>query len=108
MYDFPWTAAANDALWAALAGRLRRSGIDAPAHLTREAELGELWRDPGLIFGQTCGYPYVPALRTSVALVATPVYRFAGCHGASHCSFLIANKARARRSLGDFAGARAA
>jgi ABC-type phosphate/phosphonate transport system substrate-binding protein len=108
MYDFPWTREANDALWAALAGRLRANGIDAPAHLTREADLHELWRSPGLIFGQTCGYPYVTALRASVALVATPAYRFAGCQGASHRSFLIANKARARRGLGDFAGARAA
>jgi ABC-type phosphate/phosphonate transport system substrate-binding protein len=108
MYDFPWTAAANDALWAALAARLRASGIDAPGRLSREADLHGLWRDAKLIFGQTCGYPYVTALRASVALIATPVYRFAGCQGASHCSFLIASKARARRGLGDFAGARAA
>ena len=39
MYDFPWTAQANDALWAALATRLRDAGIDAPDALTRGADL---------------------------------------------------------------------
>jgi ABC-type phosphate/phosphonate transport system substrate-binding protein len=108
MYDFAWTAKANDALWAALADRLRAAGIDAPCGLARNADLHELWRDPRLIFGQTCGYPYVTALHGRVALIATPVYTFAGCQGASHCSFLVASKRHARRGLADFAGARAA
>jgi ABC-type phosphate/phosphonate transport system substrate-binding protein len=108
MYDFPWTAKANDALWAALADRLRAAGIDAPSGLTRNADLHETWRNPRLIFGQTCGYPYVTALRGRVALIATPVYAFAGCQGAWHRSFLIASKQHARRGLADFAGARAA
>src|SRR5579863_7521808 len=86
MYDFPWTAAANDALWAALGGRLRAAGVAAPVGLTRGVDLHALWRSPGLIFGQTCGFPYVTALRASVALIATPVYAFAGCRAAAHRS----------------------
>lgn len=107
MYDFPWTAAANDALWAALGGRLRAAGVAAPVGLTRGVDLHALWRSPGLIFGQTCGFPYVTALRASVALIATPVYAFAGCRAAAHRSFVVAGKQRTRRVLPDFAGAHA-
>jgi ABC-type phosphate/phosphonate transport system substrate-binding protein len=108
MYDFPWTAAANDALWAGVATRLRAAGVAAPPRLTRGVDLHELWRNPRLIFGQTCGYPYVTALRPKVALIATPIYAFPGCRGAAHRSFLVASKLRKRRNLADFAGARAA
>jgi ABC-type phosphate/phosphonate transport system substrate-binding protein len=108
MYDFSWVAAANDALWRGLGGRLRGAGIEAPEALSRGVDLHELWRDRRLIFGQTCGYPYVTALRDTVTLVATPVYAHPGCAGAYHRSFLIARKGQARRRLEDFVGARAA
>jgi ABC-type phosphate/phosphonate transport system substrate-binding protein len=108
MYDFPWTAAANDALWAAVARRLRDAGVEAPRNLSRGVDLHELWLDPKLIFGQTCGYPYVTELRGKTALVATPAYAFPGCEGASHCSFVVANRRRESGALADFAGARVA
>jgi ABC-type phosphate/phosphonate transport system substrate-binding protein len=108
MYDFPWVADANDALWRGLAERLRAAGIEAPRELSRGIDLHDLWRDPRLIFGQTCGYPYVTMLRPHVRLIATPVYSHPGCEGAYHRSFLIARKAEGRRRLEDFAGARAA
>ena len=108
MYDFPWTADANDALWSGLADRLVAAGLDAPRRLSRGADLHELWRDPKLIFGQTCGYPYVTQLRGKTVLVATPVYAFSGCEGASHASLIVADGRRGDRSLVDFAGARAA
>jgi ABC-type phosphate/phosphonate transport system substrate-binding protein len=108
MYDFPWTAQANDALWAAIAKRLRDAGVNAPDALTRHADLTAIWRDPNLIFGQTCGYPYVTHLRHKVALVATPIYALPGCEGPSHRSIIVAHKKRTRRTLVDFAGARAA
>ena len=62
MYDFPWTAAANDALWTAMAAWLIEAGVEAPKALTRGPDLDAQWRDPGLVFGQTCGYPYVTGL----------------------------------------------
>src|SRR5580704_7864575 len=108
MYDFPWTAKANDALWAAMSARLREAGIDAPPKLTRGVDLHQIWRDPNLIFGQTCGYPYVTHLSGKAVLVATPIYAFPGCQGSSHRSVIIAHKTRARATLVDFAGARAA
>jgi ABC-type phosphate/phosphonate transport system substrate-binding protein len=107
MYDFPWTASANDALWAALGKRLRAAGIAAPIGLTRGDDLHALWRSPGLIFGQTCGFPYITTLRGHAALTATPAYAFPGCRGAAHRSFVVARKQRTRRTLADFAGARA-
>jgi ABC-type phosphate/phosphonate transport system substrate-binding protein len=108
MYDFPWTAGANDALWAGMAERLRAAGVDAPSRLSRSTDLHALWRDSKLIFGQTCGYPYVTELREATVLVATPIYAFAGCEGAAHCSFVIAERRGRKRALADLFGARAA
>ena len=108
MYDFAWTAPALDAFWDALSKRLRRDGIDAPAKLARGRPIDEAWRDPALIFGQTCGYPYWKSLRDRVALIATPTYGFEGCEGADHCSFLVARREHARGGLDGFRGGRAA
>jgi ABC-type phosphate/phosphonate transport system substrate-binding protein len=108
MYDFPWTVAANDALWASISARLADAGVLAPVRLTRRGDLAALWRHPGLIFGQTCGYPYMTTLRESVTLIATPEYSFPGCEGASHRSFIIRRAGDPRRALGEFRGAVAA
>ena len=108
MYDFPWTADAQDAFWRALAGELRQAGVAAPRALTRARPLDEVWRDPRLLFGQTCGYPYITRLAPRVALIATPSYGFAGCEGVSHRSVIVARRDDSRRSLSDFRGARAA
>jgi ABC-type phosphate/phosphonate transport system substrate-binding protein len=108
MYDFPWTAAANDALWAAIFARLAEAGVQSPTRLTRGGELAVLWRHPGLIFGQACGYPYASGLRDAVTLIAAPEYSFPGCEGASHRSFIIRRVDDPRRALGEFRGAVAA
>jgi len=108
MYDFPWTAAANDALWAAISSRLDEAGIEAPRALTRGGSLNEQWRDPRLVFGQTCGYPYVTQLKDAVRLIASPEYEFPGCAGTSHRSFIIRRAADPRRALGEFRGSVAA
>jgi ABC-type phosphate/phosphonate transport system substrate-binding protein len=108
MYDFPWTAAANDALWASISARLAKAGVQAPPGLIRDGDLAELWRNPGLVFGQTCGYPYVTALKKTVTLIAAPEYSSPGCEGASHRSFIVRRAADSRRALGEFRGAMAA
>ncbi len=108
MYDFPWTAGANDALWRNIALRLRQRDIDAPLHLTRVRSVAELWRHPRLVFGQTCGYPYREQLKPRVSLIATPAYDFPGCASANHCAFIIASPGVQGRTLKSFAGARAA
>ena len=90
MYDFPERRAAHDALWQAIAERLRRAGVpDVPDGLTRSEDLPALWRDPTLLLGQSCGYPLMTGLAGQVHLVATPSYRAPGCQGALHCSAII-------------------
>ena len=108
MYDDPDLAPANDALWRRIAAALSERGVDAPARLTRGGDLAALWRSPRLVFGQTCGYPYVTALSDAVALIATPVYAFPGCEGTAHRSFLIRRLSDPRRDLDAFRGSRAA
>jgi ABC-type phosphate/phosphonate transport system substrate-binding protein len=108
MYDFPWTAAANDALWASISARLAEAGVQAPPKVTRDGDLASLSRHPGLVFGQTCGYPYVTALKETVTLIAAPEYSFPGCEGASHRSFLIRRATDSRIALNEFRGAIAA
>ena len=104
MYDGPGTAQPNDAIWAAIAARLRERGVAAPERLTRGGDLASLWRSPNLVFGQTCGYPYVKDLRDSIALIATPEYDFSGCDGVAHRSFLVRRAGDPRRSLEAFRG----
>jgi ABC-type phosphate/phosphonate transport system substrate-binding protein len=108
MYDFPWVRAAHDRLWAHVRDRLRAQGIAAPDALDRTRDLHEGWADPGLILGQTCGYPFWKGLRRQVELLATPVYSFPGCEGASHRSFLIAHADDTRETLAEFRNTRAA
>jgi ABC-type phosphate/phosphonate transport system substrate-binding protein len=108
MYDFPCIAAANDALWASLAARLAEAGVRAPIGLTRGGDLAALWRHPGLVFGQTCGYPYGTALKETVTLIAAPEYSFPGCEDASHRSFIIGRVDAPRRALDEFRGTVAA
>jgi ABC-type phosphate/phosphonate transport system substrate-binding protein len=107
MYGFPFVAEANARLWAVIGSHLRSAGVDAPIALD-PAEPCNLWTSPGLIFGQTCGYPLVTALRDRVTLVATPIYSFDGCDGPNHCSFVVTSAISAKRSLAGFEGARAA
>lgn len=72
MYDGPGRRAANDDLWAALSGRLRAHGIDAPLALTRSGDPATDWAHPGLLLSQTCGLPYRHHLHERLHLVAAP------------------------------------
>jgi ABC-type phosphate/phosphonate transport system substrate-binding protein len=108
MYEFPWIAAANDALWDSIATRLAEAGVRPPMRLTRDGDRDALWRHPGLTFGQTCGYPYATALKATVTLIAAPEYSFPGCERASHRSFIVCRVNDPRRALGEFRGAVAA
>lgn len=73
MYASPTPVKEATALfWAALGERLRAGGVDAPVALDDGIRYDEAWLRPDLLFGQTCGYPYVRHLRGKVQLVATP------------------------------------
>jgi ABC-type phosphate/phosphonate transport system substrate-binding protein len=108
MYDHPSIAEANDALWRKIAEALRDQGVEAPERLTRGGDPPSLSRHPGLVFSQTCGYPFMTALRDAVVLVATPEYDFPGCEGPTHRSFLVKRADDLRRDLAAFRGSKAA
>jgi hypothetical protein len=90
MYDFPELRAAHDVFWAALAARLESAGVPhVPRVLTRNVGLGEVWRDPSLLFAQGCEYPLAKAYADRVRLVASPMYSAPGCEGARCRSAIV-------------------
>ncbi len=99
---------ATQRFWEALGKRLRGYGLDAPAALDGDVRYDEAWLRPDLLFGQTCGYPYVQHLRGKVQLVASPVYGLPGCDGALKCSFVILNAKSSVTSVEELRGSRAA
>jgi ABC-type phosphate/phosphonate transport system substrate-binding protein len=90
MYDFPDLRDAHDKMWAALAQRLRASGVTGvPGTLTRELTHRAVWAHPGLLFGQACEYPVSKSFRESLRIVATPRYGAPGCAGTSYRSAIV-------------------
>lgn len=104
----PPVAHATRQLWEALGRRLRDYGLDAPDALDDDVRYDEAWLRPDLLFGQTCGYPYVRHLRGKVQLVASPVYDLPGCEGPLKCSFIIVNADSRVQSIAQLRGARVA
>ena len=90
MYDFPELRPETDALWAALRDALRARGVAAPRALSRPDDPHAPWDRPDLLLGQTCGWPYVSALRGRVRRVATPCYDAEGCEGPMYRSAIVA------------------
>lgn len=109
MYDAPSQQAANDALWSAVAGRLRADGLaDVPAALDRGRPLESIWADPGLLMAQTCGYPFMTTFAGRLRYVATPCYRAPGCDGPLYRSEIIVRADHIATDVADMRGAVAA
>ncbi|MCG8693091.1 MAG: PhnD/SsuA/transferrin family substrate-binding protein [Minwuiales bacterium] len=109
MYDLPEIREATDAWWSGLAGHIRNAGVDeVPARLNRAETAQDTWRDPALLFSQTCGYPLTHEFRDTLGLVATPAYRAPGCSGADYCSYLVVRDNAAAGSIADLYGSAAA
>jgi ABC-type phosphate/phosphonate transport system substrate-binding protein len=109
MYDLPEVRRATDAWWAGLAHAFERAGVaGVPACLERHPEPEGAWRDPGLLFSQTCGYPLIRGLAGVVRPVATPAYEVEGCRGASYRSFFVVREDEPARGLAGMKGRRAA
>ena len=89
MYDWPAVRAGTDAFWAEVARRLGAAGIEAPARLTRGADSGASWRDPGLLLGQTCGMPFVCGHCGAARVVARPDYGLPGANGGFYRSVIL-------------------
>jgi len=109
MYDHPAQAAANDRLWGEIARILRLHGVPGvPNTLDRSRPVQEIWRDPGLLFGQICGYPLIRQPELALRVLALPIYDAPGCVDDTHCSFLIARKGDTGDDLAAYRGRRAA
>jgi ABC-type phosphate/phosphonate transport system substrate-binding protein len=87
MYDWPEVRASTDAWWQAIATRLK---VALP--LTRRTNYSAAWRDPDLLFSQTCGYPLTHAFRGLLRLVAVPHYAADGCGPGTYCSLVLARR----------------
>ncbi len=88
MYPFPHLRGDWDRLWA----RIARELPDAPSAPAWERDLDEVWRDPALLVGMTCGWPLVTQLRGTVAVVGAfaPAVPWAG--DGRYRSVLVASK----------------
>ncbi|WBR99986.1 PhnD/SsuA/transferrin family substrate-binding protein [Pseudoduganella sp. SL102] len=64
----------------------------------------DFWRRPDLLVSQTCGYPYLVALRCHATLVATPCFDVPGCAGSDYSSVLVARAGSGIRTLEDARG----
>jgi ABC-type phosphate/phosphonate transport system substrate-binding protein len=107
MYDWPEFSPFVDLLWEGVAARLSDAKVPAPPRLDRRTAFMEVWREPGLVLSQTCGYPYVKSLRGKVGLVGAPVYDVPGCSGATYRSFLIVRREDRVQSVAMLRGRRA-
>lgn len=110
MYDHPAQQAANDRLWTAIARELRRANIpNVPDALDRSRTVDAIWRDPGLLFGQACGYPLLVDPALPLRVLALPIYATPGSgNAAAQGSVLIARAEDGRQPLEAFRGTRAA
>jgi ABC-type phosphate/phosphonate transport system substrate-binding protein len=100
MYDWPELRAETDAQWARLRDGLRRRGVDAPQELTRAnrpdgtLDLAALWRDPALLFAQTCWGPMGQGLADHIQVIGQPDYStFEGGQGELYSSALVMREA---------------
>ncbi len=107
MYGLPELEAVNDGWWHGLARHFERAGLrDVPGRLIQPEHRLAHWRDPNLLFSQTCGYPLINSLDGWVKLLATPCYTAAGCTGANYRSVLVVASSSTARALADMQGSR--
>jgi ABC-type phosphate/phosphonate transport system substrate-binding protein len=108
MYDWPELRPATDRYWARLRDALRAEGVEAPEGLTRDRPAEAVWRDPGLVFGQTCGLPFARQLAGRVTLIGAADHAVPGCAPGFYRSAVVVRADDARDRLAAFRGARAA
>ncbi len=108
MYDWPEVRDEVDAVWAAVAGRLREAGVEAPASLWRPDHVVDLWDHPDLLVGQTCGADVVGSLAGRVEVLGALDYGVEGCRPGDYRSVLVCRAGDPAAELASFRGRRAA
>lgn len=109
MYDLPEIRSATDAWWVTIARCLRAEGVaDVPAGLDRSRPVTALWRDPGLLLTQTCGYPLTHGFADALTALAVPSYTAEGCTPGHYRSAFIVRADDPAAGLADLRGRRAA
>jgi len=109
MYDLDEVRRLTDDWWRGLTRHFESNGLnDVPRSLSRPDDVSRLWKSPGLLFSQTCGYPYVKGLGDWVRVVATPAYKARGCVGARYCALIIVQANQPATRLADLEGVRIA
>jgi ABC-type phosphate/phosphonate transport system substrate-binding protein len=108
MYDWPEVRPATDKLWERLRDALRAADIDAPDRLTRDREIADVWLDPELVLGQTCGLSLVRELSGRVAALGALDFGVPGCAAGWYRSAVVARADDPRKALSDFRDARLA
>ncbi len=95
MYDWPETRGQVDAFHA----RLRAMVPELPVALTRpgdDAALHAVWRDPALMFGQSCWGPLNAGLAAHVVILGQPLYDdVPGGQGTRYRSAIVMREGRA-------------
>jgi ABC-type phosphate/phosphonate transport system substrate-binding protein len=87
MYDWPECRAETDADWDMIRAA---APVELPEALTRPDNLHEHWRDPALVFSQTCWGPLSLGLIDALLPLAQPDYsRFDGGRGPFYRSAII-------------------
>ena len=108
MYDLPEIRAATDAWWAAVAKHLSSAGVeDVPAALSRDRLAHDLWRDPGLVLTQTCGYPLAHEQADHLTAITVPSYAAEGCGDGRYRSGFVVRSDDPAGTLADLRGRRA-
>lgn len=103
MYDWPEVTAATDHWASCLITSLSDYGFTPDSHLTREGDRFDIWRDPNLLVGQTCGLPYVSHLKDEVGVIGTPAYGIS-CGAGSYYSVIVTQKGNPAKTLEDLKG----
>ena len=103
MYDWPEVRSAMDGFWTDIAVGLAGAGLDVPSALTRDKPARELWQDPDLILGQTCGLPFVSGLCGEAEVFARPDFGVDGADGGDYSSALVCRRGE-ETSLANFHG----
>ncbi len=91
-----------------MARHLVAHGIAAPAALDRSRAVEAIWRDPHLLFGQTCGYPLVSDPGLALRVIGIPVYEAPDCADGRHVSHIVTRRDDREVDLAAYRGRRAA